>query len=323
MSIHSRFACVIALVAAFAVPARAQGLPDRPVRLIVPSAPAGGTDILARNLANKLGERFGLSVIVENKIGAGSIIGTDYVAKSAPDGSTLLMGGLFNMVMNSALLPRVPYDPVGDFAVVGYVSAYPFVALTNTQLGPSTLGEFVAYAKARRGELNLATAGLGTLQQVWGLILTRGLGLDLTQVNFRGAAPAQQDLMAGRMQFLFDNFSAAQGLVKDGRVKALGVSSAARVKLLPDTPTINESGLTDFVGESWFGVFAPAKTPDSTLAALRKALAEVTHDPAFIEIVERDGGRLLDIAPDRQAEFLRGEIERWSGLVRKYDVKVE
>jgi tripartite-type tricarboxylate transporter receptor subunit TctC len=304
-------------------PAVAQNLPDRPIKLVVPSAPAGGTDILARNLAQKLGEKFGLTIVVENKVGAGSIVGTNYVAKSVPDGTTLMMGGLFNMVMNSALVAKLPYDPLGDFTVVDYVSAYPFVALTNPGLGVSTLRGFVDYAKARPGELNVGSAGLGTLHHVWGTILTKSLGLDMAVVHYRGAAPAQQDLIAGRLQFLFDNVSAARGLVQDGRVTALGVSSPVRTKLMPDVPTINESGLLEFSGESWFGVFAPAKTPEATRVALRKALNEVVHDPTFIVIVERDGGRLLDVSPEKQSEFLRGEVEHWSALVRKYDVRAE
>ena len=142
-------------------------------------------------------------------------------------------------------------------------------------------------------------------------------------VHYRGAAPAQQDLIAGRLQFLFDNVSAAKGLVQDGRVKVLGVSSPVRTKLMPDVPTINESGLLEFTGESWFGVFAPAKTPEATLAALRKALNGVVYDPAFISVVERDGGRVLDVAREKQSEFLRAEIDHWSALVRRYDVRAE
>ncbi len=304
-------------------PAAAQALPERPIRLVVPSAPGGGTDILARNLAQKLSEKSGLTVIVENKVGAGSLIGTSYVANAAPDGTTLMMGGLFNMVMNSALMAKLPYNPLTDFTVVEYISAYPFVALTNADLGVSTLNAFVDYAKARPGQLNLGSAGLGTLHHVWGTILTKSLGLDMALVHYRGAALAQQDLIAGRLQFLFDNVSAARGLVQDGRGKALGVSSPARTKSMPDVPTINESGLLEFTGESWFGVFAPAKTPEATLAALRKALNGVVYDPAFISVVERDGGRVLDIAPEKQSEFLRAEIDHWSALVRKYDVKAE
>jgi tripartite-type tricarboxylate transporter receptor subunit TctC len=158
---------------------------------------------------------------------------------------------------------------------------------------------------------------------VWGTILTKSLGLDMALVHYRGAAPAQQDLIAGRLQFLFDNVSAAKGLVQDGRVKVLGVSSPVRTKLMPDVPTINESGLLEFTGESWFGVFAPAKTPEATLAALRKALNGVVYDPAFISVVERDGGRVLDVAREKQSEFLRAEIDHWSALVRKYDVRAE
>lgn len=299
----------------------AQTFPDRPIKIIVPSAPAGGTDILARLLAAKLQEKLNASFVVENR--SVSLVATDNVAKAPADGYTLLMGGLFNMVMNSALITNLPYDPNKDFTVVGYVSAYPFVALTNPGAGPSTLKDFVAYAKSKPGDLNLGTAGLGTLHQVWGAILTRSLGLDLVQVNFRGAAAAQQELMAGRIHFLFDNVSAARGFIEAGSFKALAVSSTQRTKLLPDVPTINETGLVEFNGESWFAVFAPAKTPEPVLAYLRKGLAQVKAERSFIDIVERDGGRLLDTPPEKQAEFLKSEIDRWVGLVQKYRVKAE
>ncbi|MBV8537869.1 MAG: tripartite tricarboxylate transporter substrate binding protein [Alphaproteobacteria bacterium] len=298
--------------------ARAEQFPARTIRFIVPSPPGGGTDIIARNLAQKFGERPGFVVLVENKIGAGSLIGTDYVAKAPPDGYILMVGGLFNMVMNSALIKDLPYDPVRDFAPVGYLSAYPFLLTVRPDMPVSTLAEFVAFAKARPGKLNFGSAGIGTLQHVWGAILAKSLGLDMVHVPYKGGAAAQQDLMAGRIDMMFDNLSAAKQYVDSGRSTALAVSSAQRTAQLPDVPTIDETGLAKFEGESWFGLFAPAATPTPVLAVLRATLAGAIRDPDFVTRIQRDGGRILAIPQADQAKFLASEVERWVALVHRY-----
>ncbi len=305
------------------VSVQAQEFPSRPVRLIVPSPPGGGTDIIARNVAQKFTERFRFAAVVENKTGAGSLVGTDYVAKAPADGHTLLVGGLFNMVMNSALIKDLPYDPVRDFVTVGYISAYPFLLTVRPDMPVATLAEFVAYAKQRPGKLNYGSAGLGTLQHVWGTILVKSLGLDMVHVPYKGAAAAQQDLITGRIDLMFDNLSAAKQYVLSGRSKALGVSSSARTAQLPNVPTIDETGIVKFEGESWFGLFAPAATPAATVATLRTALADALHDPDLVGRIERDGGRVLAIPPADQQKFLKNEVERWSALVAKYGVTVD
>ncbi|HEX9466602.1 MAG TPA: tripartite tricarboxylate transporter substrate binding protein [Alphaproteobacteria bacterium] len=303
--------------------AQAQDFPQRPVRLIVPSPPGGGTDIIARNVAQKFTERWRFAAVVENKTGAGSLVGTDYVAKAPPDGHTLLIGGLFNMVMNSALIKDLSYDPVRDFVPVGYISAYPFLLTVRPDMPVSNLATFVAYARERPGKLNYGSAGLGTLQHVWGTILVKSLGLDMVHVPYKGGAAAQQDLITGRIDLMFDNLSAAKQYVESGRSKALAVSSAARTRQLPDVPTIDETGTTRFEGESWFGLFAPAATPAPIVATLRAALADAIHDTDFVARVDRDGGRILTIAPADQQKFLETEVERWSALVAKYGVTVD
>jgi tripartite-type tricarboxylate transporter receptor subunit TctC len=311
------------LVWLFGVSALAQEYPARPIRLIVPIGAGGGTDILARHVAQKLSERFGQAAIVENRPGAGSLIGTEYVAKAAPDGYTLLVGGIFNMVMNRALLKNLPYDPLRDFVPLGYISAYPFVLVARADLPGSSLQELVQYAKERPGELTYGSAGLGTLQHVWGTILFKSLGLDMVHVPFKGAPAAHQEMLAGRLDVMLDNLSAAKHHVKAGRLKALAVSSASRSPQLDGVPTINETGLLSFEGESWFALFAPAGTPGPVLATLRSALAGITRHAEFAGRVERDGGRVLAIPPERHIEFLREEIERWSSLVTRNNVTVD
>jgi len=301
--------------------ADAQDYPARPIRLVVPIGPGGGTDILARHMAQKMTERLRASVVVENRPGAGTLLGTEYVAKSAPDGYTLLVGGIFNMVMNKALVKSLPYEPQRDFTPLGYISAYPFALVARAEL-PSGLAEFVQYAKERPGRLTYGSPGLGTLQHVWGTILLKQLGLELVHVPFKAAPAVHQEMLAGRIDVMMDNLSAVKHHVQSGRLKAYAVTSAARTPQLEGVPTLKESGV-DFEGESWFALFAPAATPAPIVAVLRNVVAEVLRDADFTARVDRDGGRVLAVPPAEQARFLQEEIERWSGLVTRYGVGVD
>ncbi len=316
------FGLVLACACAAALPlaAQAQDYPSRPVRVIVPQPPGGGTDILGRTVAQRLSELLRQPMVVENRAGAGSLIGTDFVAKAPADGYTIMVGGIFNMVMNKALIKNLPYDPERDFVPVGFVSAYPFVLLSRTDLPPVTLAELAQYARERPGKLTFGSAGLGTLQQVWGTILFKSMGLDLLHVPFKGAAPAHQEMMGGRLDLMFDNLSAGKSYVQSGRLKALAVSSAARTPQLPSVPTINESGVVNFQGESWFGIFVPAATPAPVVAKLRETLAAINREADFIAKIERDGGRVLNIPAAQQQSFLHDEIDRCLTLAAKYGV---
>jgi tripartite-type tricarboxylate transporter receptor subunit TctC len=303
--------------------AQAQDFPTRAIRVVVPQAPGGGTDILGRNVAQKLAEQLHQPAVVENRAGAGSLIGTEFVARAPADGYTLLVGGIFNMVMNKALIRDLSYEPARDFVPLGYVSAYPFVLLARPELPTASLAELVQYAKARPGKLSYGSAGIGTLQHVWGTILVKSLGMEMLHVPFKGAANAHQEMMAGRLDLLFDNLSASKQYVQSGRLKGLAVSSARRAPQLPDVPTIVETGLTQFEGESWFGLFAPAATPAPVVDVLRNALAAIIRDPEFTARIERDGGRVLAIAPRDQTAFLKNEVERWTQAVARYGVTAE
>jgi tripartite-type tricarboxylate transporter receptor subunit TctC len=316
-----RFAAVGLLLLAYA--AAAQEYPSRTVRLIVPIGPGGGTDILGRHVAQKLGERFKQSVIVENRPGAGSLVGTEYVAKAPADGYTILVGGIFNMVMNRALIKTMAYDPLRDFVPLGYLSAYPFVLVSRSDLPASSLAELVQYTKERPGKLTYGSAGIGTLQHVWGAILFKSLGLDMVHVPFKGAPPAHQEMLAGRLDVMIDNLSAAKHLVQSGRLKAFAVTSEQRSAHLENVPTVNETGVVKFDGESWFALFAPVATPAPAVATLRSALAEMVQDPEFGARVERDGGRVLAIPPAQHRKFLQDEVERWSRLVAQYGVTID
>jgi len=289
---------------------------------VVPIGAGGGTDILARHMAQKIGERVKQGVVVENRPGAGSIVGTEYVAKAPADGYTLLVGGIFNMVMNKALVKNLPYEPLRDFVPLGYLSAYPFALVARADLPAANVREFIAYAKERPGKLTYGSAGLGTLQHVWGTILLKSLGLDLVHVPFKAAPAVHQEMLAGRVDLMMDNLSAVKHHVQAGRLKAYAVSSAARSRELGDVPTLRESGV-DFEGESWFAMFAPAATPQPVVSLLRTTVADILRDPDFSSRVEKDGGRVLAIAPGEQAKFLRDEIERWGAAVTRYGVGVD
>ena len=311
--------CIIALLLGTA---QAQDYPARPIKLVVPIGPGGGTDILARHMAQKMGERLKQGAVVENRPGAGSIVGTEYVAKSAADGYTLLVGGIFNMVMNKALVKNLPYEPLRDFVPLGYISAYPFALVARADLPASNLREFIGYAKERPGKLSYGSAGIGTLQHTWGTILLKSLGLELVHVPFKAAPAVHQEMLAGRVDLMLDNLSAVKHQVQSGRLKAYAVTSAARTRELESVPTFKESGV-DFEGESWFAMFAPAATPAPVVATLRTTIAEILRDPDFSSRVAKDGGRVLAIPPNEQAKFLQDEIERWGTLVARYGVGVD
>ncbi|MFM9967599.1 MAG: Bug family tripartite tricarboxylate transporter substrate binding protein [Burkholderiales bacterium] len=327
-STGSRLPCrALALVLAGALVASsqafAQDYPSRAIRVVVATGAGGGVDNTARSLVKSLGDQSQISMFVDNRPGAGSTTGTDFVAKSAADGHTLLFSSGSSIVMNGFLYKNLPYDSLRDFVPVGFVAAYPFVLIARAELPASSLAEFVRFAKERPGKLTFASAGVGTLQHVWGTILFRSLGLDLLHVPYKAAAAAHVDLLGDRIDAMFDNMSGPIKHIQSGRLKALAVSPASRAGQMPNVPTINESGLAKFDGESWMGMFAPAGTPAPIVDNLRAMVLKAARDPEFSSRVERDGGRVMLIASPQQQQFLRLEIERWGGMIKQYAVTVD
>ena len=303
--------------------AMAQNYPTRPIRIIVATAPGGGTDLTGRNVARTMSDLLRHPVIVENRPGAGSATGTDYAARATPDGYTLLVSSASSMVMNGFLYKNLPYDSLRDFVAVGFIAAYPFVLVTRADLPPGNLAEFVQYAKERPGKLTYASPGIGSVQHVWGTILFKSLGLDLLHVPFKGAAFGHQEMLGGRIDAMFDNLSASRPYVESGRMKGLAVSTPLRASQLPAVPTVNETGLGQFDGESWMGMFAPAATPPAMVNRLRKIFVEVARDPDFVARINHNGGYVMAIPPQQQQHFLRKEIERWGRLIRQYGVAAD
>lgn len=301
----------------------AQDFPNRQFKIIVPSASGGGTDILARSVAQKITETLKQSAIVENRTGGGSIVGSEYVARSLNDGYTILMGSIANMVMNKILIPKLPYDPEKDFLPIGYISAYPFVLMARADLPINNFQEFVQYVKSRPDKLSFGSAGIGTLQHVWFSVLLNNLNLQVLHIPFKGAAPVHQEMLGGRIDFMFDNMSAAKQYVLSRRLKGIAVSSLDRTALLPNVPTINESGITKFDGESWFGLFVPVNTPTNIVNKFRQVMSDINRDTEFVSKVERDGGRMLNLSPENQQIFLRDELTKWSAAIQKIQVSIE
>lgn len=313
----------VALLAALATSAFAQEFPSRPLRLVVASGPGGGTDLTARNVARTLSETLRVAAYVENRPGAGSATGTGFVAKAPPDGHTLLFGSGSSMVMNPFLYRNLAYDSGRDFVVTGFVAAYPFVLVARPDLPANTLSELARYAKERPGRLTYASAGSGSLQHVWATILFRAMGLDLIHVPYKGASMAHPDMMAGRIDLMFDNLSASLKHIESGRLKALAVSPARRAPSLPQVPTVTESGVAAFDGESWMALFAPSATTPAVVDRLRALLLDVVADADFGARVAQAGGRVMSVPAAQQEAFLKSEIERWGRLIRQHGVTVE
>ena len=266
VNLGRRMVMVLSALSISAQAAVAQDLRSRPIRIVVAAGAGGGTDITGRHVAKTMGDLMRHTVIVENRPGAGSATGTEYAAKATPDGHTLLVSSGSSMVMNGLLYKNLPYDALRDFVAVGFIAAYPFVLIARADLPASNLAELMTYAKARPGKLNFGSAGVGSVQHVWGAILLKSMGLDVVHVPYKAAAMAVQEMIGGRIDLMFDNLSAARVPIAAGRVKALAVSPVQRVASLPNVPTVNESSVAKFDGESWMGMFAPAATPPATVS---------------------------------------------------------
>ncbi len=316
------FALAITLAAA-ALPAAAQTFPDHPIRIIVPQPPGGGFDAVARVIADPLQKILGQPVVVENRAGAGTLVGTEYAAKAAPDGYTLLLGGTSNMALNLGLYPKLAYDPVKDFTPVGLVVSWPFMLLTRKDLPYKTVNDIVDAAKAKPGALNFASAGVGSGQHVATAVFAYLAGIELTHVPYAGAQAAYTDLLGGRVDLFSDNAQTALPQVKGDTVRPIAVTTRKRYAAMPDLPTIAESGLSDIDMETWFGLFAPSGTPAPVLAKLAAAVEQARTNPATVEILNKSGGDMKTIGNDEAKAFVTAEAERWSKLLRDAGIRAE
>lgn len=290
--------------------------PNRAIRVIVPQPPGGGFDFVARVLADKLGQVFKPGVVVENRTGSGTLVGTDLAAKAPADGYTLLMGSVSNLVLNAGLYKNLSYDPVKDFEPIGLAVSYSYTLVARKDLPFNSLAELVAYAKANPHKLSFASAGNGSGQHILAAALWHLAGVEITHVPYRGAQPAYTDLIGGRVDVFFDLASTARTHVDSGSLKALAVSSATRLPMHPSVPTIRETGVAPLELESWFGYFAPARTPAAELNRLRTELRKVITSPDVMERFEKAGGKPLALIGDDAKAVLRRDLDRWLPLIK-------
>ena len=312
---------ILAACAAISIPLAAQDFPSRPLKLIVPQPPGGGFDTVARQLADKLGPLLGQSMVVENRPGAGTLVGTEAVARAPADGYTLLLGGLSNIALNPGLYPKLPYDPQKDFVPVGLAVKYSYTLVARKDLPQATLRELIEYARANPEKVTYASAGNGTGQHVASAVMTQLAGVKLTHVPYKGAQAAYQDVIAGRVDLFFDITSTARAQVNGGAVKALAVSSRDRQAIHPAVPSVAETGVAPLDMESWFGVFAPAATPPAALTRLRAEMDKALVMPDLVARFEASGGRAMRLSVAETDALVKREIERWTRLVRDAGIK--
>lgn len=291
-------------------------------RIVVPFAPGGGTDIIARTLAQELAKELGGTVFVENKPGAGTVIGTEYAANAAPDGHTLLMA-TFAHAVNASLRAKLPYNTDKDFAPVSLVARSFNVVVVNQSSGINSIADLIAAAKAKPDGLNYGTFGPGTSAHLAGELFKSLAQVKLTAVHYKGAAPAITDLLGGTIQVMFTTVASATSLIKAGKLKALAVTSEKRTPAFPDLPTVAEAGVPGYAAESWYGLFAPAKTPASAIALLNAAVDKLLHSPAFDKLVANEGLIMVGGAPEQLGRYVQGEEARWRKVVHDAGIKIE
>src|SRR5881296_2774613 len=315
-----RALCALAAFSALSG-ALAQDYPSRPVRIVVPSAPGGGFDLVGRVLAQKLGEQTGQAFVVENRPGAGTLVGTQLVARSAPDGYNLVVGGLSNIALNMGLYREPGYDSLADFTSAGLVVSHSYTLVARRDLPLASLAEVIAFARANPGKLNIGTSGPGTGQYIGAAIIAALTGVDIVKVPYKGAQPVYQDLLAGRVDLFYDNTTTTRPYVESGQVKALAVSSRERASTMPQLPTLAETGVIELEMETWFGLFAPARTSRAVIERLRAEVDRATRSAEVRSRLEMGSGRSLRIAPAETEAFVRAEVAKWTGLLRKAGIE--
>jgi tripartite-type tricarboxylate transporter receptor subunit TctC len=304
--------------------ARAQGsYPDHPITLIVPYAPGGGNDVLARAIADPMSKTLRQPIVIENHGGAGGSVGTRQVAKAAADGYTLGLGGTGTLAVDPTLYPNVGYDPRKDFAPVGLIATSPLIVLVNQSVPARNLQELIALAKSQPGKLNYASAGIGSGIHLGTVLFAEMAGISITHIPYKGSGPALTDLLGGHVQIYFSSVPPAIGLVKDGRLRALAVTSLKRSASFPDVPTAAEQGLPGFEAVLHYGIVAPAGTPQPIINKLNSALRSALDDTKVHNHIATEGAEPLPTTPAEYAADIDREETKWSALVKKSGATVK
>jgi tripartite-type tricarboxylate transporter receptor subunit TctC len=318
----ARFALALAAFA-FTGAAAAQDYPTKPIRIVVGFPPGGGVDIVARQIGAEMQKTLGQPIVIENRPGAGGSIGAEFVAKSAADGYTLLMGNTGSLTINPSLYPKLGYDTQRDFAPVGLISTSPLVVAVNPSLPAKSLGEFLALAKKRPGETNFGTGGNGSIAHLTVELLKARTNVDMTHVPYKGGTPAVTDVVAGQLQMVVEGVPLVAPFVQQKKLRALVVTSAKRSPALPDVPTVVEAGFPDLVSTAWYGIVAPAGTPPAIVARLNQSIGTALGNPGFRENLNRQGSEAAGGTPGQFGDFLKQELARWSKAVKVSGAKIE
>ena len=324
----NRFKAAAALAAGLAIlalPTHAQSdYPNRPVKLVVGFAPGGSTDIVARIVAHRLGEKLGQTVVVENKAGAGGTIGVDTVAKAPPDGYTLTLGTTSTHAIAAGAYSKLPYDPVKDFTHISLVAITPYLLVVNPALPVKTLPEFVGHAKQNAGKLNYGSAGNGTATHLSMEMLKDAAKIDIQHIPYKGNADADRAILSGDVQTVFGSMPALLQNAKAGKVKAIAVGTAARSPALPDIPTVAEQGYPGFEAALWLGIMGPANMPKPVVDKLHKALAEVVAMPEFKTAMDANGAEpLASKSPQEFTDMLRGQVDKYVKITKAIGIKLD
>jgi tripartite-type tricarboxylate transporter receptor subunit TctC len=303
--------------------AAADAYPSKPIRLVVPFPAGGSLDVVARAIGQKLADAWGQPVVVDNRPGAGGNIGADLVAKSAPDGYTILEGALSTHAVNVSLYSKMPYDPVRDFAPITLVAVTPNVLVLNPLVPANSVKELIAYAKAHPGKLSFGSGSNGSAGHLAGELFKMEAGVDMVHVPYKGAAPAMQDLLAGQTQLMFDNLANSMQYVRAGKLKALAVTTGHRSALVPDLPTLAEEGLPGFDISTWWGFMAPAGTPKEIVAKWNAEVTRILSTPEMKAFFAQQGAEPAPTTPEAFAAMIQREIVKYAKIVKASGAKVD
>ncbi len=307
---------IVALACFAAASVFAQSYPVKPVRLIVPFPAGGGSDVIGRIMAQKLTDRFGQQVVVDNRAGAGGSIGTEAAVRSAPDGYTMVLASTSEIAINPGLYSKLNYDTVKDLAPVAMVASTPMVVIVHPSMPVKTVRDLVALAKAKPGVINIASAGTGTITHLSGELFRSMAGVTWTHVPYKGAPPALTDLASGQVQVMFSSLPAAMAFIRIGRVKPIAVSTQTRAATLPEVPTVIESGIAGYDVEYWYGTFAPAATPKDIVARLHDEIAQSLKQQDVVNSLANQGAAPGALTQTQFAEFVRTEAAKWGKVVK-------
>ena len=309
------------LLLAVIAPAQAQDFPNKPIKLIVPFPPGGPNDIIARVVGQRMSELLGQPVLIDNRGGAGGVLGTDAVAKAEPDGYTIAITSAGALAISKSLQEKLPYDSLKDLKPVTLVAKVPELLVVATSVPAANMGELIALAKAKPGQLNFASSGPGSMPHLAGELLKISAKIDIVHVPYKGAAPAVNDILGQQVQMVFLDIPVLLPQVQAGKVKAIAIGSKTRVPSLPDVPTTAEVGLPQIEAENWYGMVAPAATPPAVIARLNKAAVEALKDAGVRDKLSSQGAILVGNSPDEFAAYIAGEIDKWGKVAAAAGIK--